>query len=172
MPAYNKKITRLMDFDEFKEAIQDLPIHRQAFLSVLFFAGVRVSEALALNSNDITCTPDMIYVQFFRLKGSNQTDPTPLPRTDALEWLCEQEGELFTFCRKTGYNIVKSVFAQLYPHYFRMNRIVKISDKFGDPTVYSYVGICAQSIDHYRGKVDIKRVGKALHAEIQGVTPE
>jgi hypothetical protein len=47
-----------------------------------------------------------------------------------------------------------------------MNRIVQISDKFGDATVYSFVGICAQSIDHYRGKVDIKRVGKALHEEI------
>jgi len=28
------------------------------------------------------------------------------------------------------------------------------------------VGISASSIDHYRGKVDIKRVGKALHEEL------
>ena len=166
MPAYNKKITRLMDFDEFKEGIQDLPIHRQAFLSVLFFAGVRVSEALALNSNDITCTPDMIYVQFFRLKGSNQTDPTPLPRTDALEWLCEQEGELFTFCRKTGYNIVKRVFAQLYPHFFRMNRFTKVAEKHGLATMINFSGLAPTSVSHYIAKVDIKTVGKALQDEI------
>jgi len=166
MPKYNKKITNLMEFQDFKEGIQDLPISRQAFLSILFFAGCRISEALALTSDDINCTRDTIYIQFFRLKGSKQTDPIPLPRTDALIWICEQEGKLFSFCRKTGYNTVKKVFPSLYPHYFRMNRIVQISDKFGDATVYSFVGICAQSIDHYRGKVDIKRVGKALHEEI------
>jgi len=166
MPRYNKKITSLLDYADFKAAIQELPISRQAFLSILFFAGCRISEALALTSDDINCTRDTIYIQFFRLKGSKQTDPIPLPRTDALMWICEQEGKLFSFCRKTGYNTVKKVFPSLYPHYFRMNRIVQISDKFGDATVYSFVGICAQSIDHYRGKVDIKRVGKALHEEI------
>jgi len=165
-PRYNKKITSLLDYQDFKEGIQELPISRQAFLSILFFAGCRISEALALESKDINCSSDMVYVQFFRLKGSKQTDPIPLPRTAPLEWICEQKGELFAFCRKTGYNTVKKVFPSLYPHYFRMNRIVQISDKFGDATVYSFVGICAQSIDHYRGKVDIKRVGKALHEEI------
>ena len=54
----------------------------------------------------------------------------------------------------------------MYPHYFRMNRITNISEKHGDSYVYSYVGICAQSIDHYRGKVDIKKVGKALLEEL------
>ena len=79
-----------MDYDEFKTAIEDLPIDRQAFLSILFFAGCRVSEALALTPDDISCTPDTIYIQFFRLKGSAQTDPTPIPRTPYTTWLCEQ----------------------------------------------------------------------------------
>jgi len=91
MPKYKKKITRLMDYGEFKAAIIDLPIARQAFLSILFFAGCRVSEALALTPDDITCKGDMIYIQFHRLKGSKQTDPTEVPRADALLWLCEQE---------------------------------------------------------------------------------
>jgi len=167
MPRYKKKITSLMSYEEFKGKIGSLPIARQAFVTILFFAGCRISEALALTSNDISCTPDTIYINFLRLKGSKQTDPIPLPKADALLWLCDQEGDLFSFCRKTGYNIVKAVFPNLYPHYFRMNRIVKISDEFGDATVYSYVGITASSIDHYRGKVDIKRVGKALMEEIE-----
>ena len=154
-----------MDYKEFKEGLNDLPPDRQAFLSILFFAGVRVSEALALTSNDINCTADTVYIQFFRLKGSKQTDPTPIPKTKALSWLCDQHGRLFTFCRKTGYNIVRRAFS-LYPHYFRMNRITNISEKHGDSYVYSYVGICAQSIDHYRGKVDIKRVGELLRQEL------
>ena len=166
MPKYLKKITRLMEYDEFKASIDALPIARQAFLSILFFAGCRVSEALALESNDISCTGDIIFIQFFRLKGSKQTDPQEVPRADALLWLCEQEGELFPFSRMTAYRTVKKVFSDLYPHYFRMNRIVKISERFGDATVYATIGISASSIDHYRGKVDIKRVGKALLEEI------
>jgi len=179
MPKYKKKITRRMEYPEFEEAIKDLRPDQQAFLSILFFSGCRISEALALTSNDISCTADTIYIQFFRLKGSKQTDPVPLPKTYALKWLCVrdgklpktnaliQEGKLFDFCRTTGYRIVKNVFPNLYPHYFRMNRITKISEGFGDAFVYSFVGICAQSIDHYRGKVDIGKVGKALLEEIE-----
>ena len=167
MPKYNKKITRLMEYAEFRKAIQDLPEIRQAFLSILFFAGCRVSEALALTSQDISCTGDTIFIQFFRLKGSKQTDPQELPRADALEWVCEQEGKLFSFSRMTAYRTVKKVFSDLYPHYFRMNRITKTDIKFGDATVYQVFGISASSIDHYRGKVDIKRVGKALLEELR-----
>ena len=166
-PRYNKKITRLMEYAEFRNAIVDLPEIRQAFLSILFFAGCRVSEALALTSRDISCTRDTIFIQFFRLKGSKQTDPQELPRADALEWVCEQEGRLFSFSRMTAYRTVKKVFSDLYPHYFRMNRITKTDIKFGDATVYQVFGISASSIDHYRGKVDIKRVGKALLEELR-----
>ena len=96
MPKYTKKITSLMEYSDFKEAISDLAIDRQAFLSVLFFAGCRVSEALALESNDIDYRGDTIFIQFFRLKGSKQTDPQEVPRADALLWLCGQEGKLFS----------------------------------------------------------------------------
>lgn len=166
MPKYKKKITNLMDYQDFKEAIQELPIRRQAFLAVLFFSGCRVSEALALTSNNINCMRDIIFIEFFRLKGSKQTDPQELPRAGALAWLCEQEGKLFPFSRTTAYRTVKKCFPNLYPHYFRMNRITKTDILFGDATVYHVFGITASSIDHYRGKVDIKRVGKALQEEI------
>ena len=166
MPAYKKKITRLMDYKEFRKAILDLPIDRQALLSVLFFAGCRVSEALALTSNDINCTSDTIYIQFFRLKGSKQTDPQEVPRADALLWICEQEGELFSFTRMTAYRTVKKVFADLYPHYFRMNRITTTLDRFGAVVVCNTLGVSITTIGEYVGKVDIKRVGKALHKEI------
>ena len=166
MPKYKKKITSLMEYSDFKEAIEELPIERQAFLSVLFFAGCRVSEALTLTSNDISCKEDTVYIQFFRLKNSKQTDPQELPRADAVKWICEQEGKLFHFKYITAYRTVKKVFPELYPHYFRMNRITKTDILFGDATVYHVFGISANSIDHYRGKVDVKRVGKALHKEL------
>ena len=156
-----------MDYDEFIASIDSLPIVKRAFLTILFFAGCRVSEALALTSEDITGKNDTLFIQFFRLKGSKQTDPTEIPWVHELVWLTAQEGELFSFSRSTAYRTVKKVFPDLYPHYFRMNRITKTADKFGDSTVYHLFGITASSIDHYRGKVDIKRVGKALKEEIQ-----
>ena len=166
MPKYNKKITRTMKYQELKKGIDDLPEDKQALLTVLFFAGCRVSEALALESNDISCSGDTIFIQFFRLKGSKQTDPQEVPRADALLWLCEQQGKLFPFTRMTAYRTVKKVFSDLYPHYFRLNRITKTVADFGDAEAYHIFGITASSIDHYRGKVDVKRVGKALHEEL------
>lgn len=167
MPAYNKKITRQMDYDEFHEGLTDLPEDRKAFLSILFFAGARVSEVLALTGNDISCTPDTVYIQLFRLKGSKQTDPVPLPKTSELSWLCSQTGRLFPWCRKTGYNIVKRTFPELYPHYFRMNRFTSIAEQFPLATVVSFSGLNPLSVKHYLAKVDIKRVGKALHEELR-----
>ena len=176
MPKYNKKITRPMEYQELKEGIQTwnsqnpdrrISDNRQAFLSVLFFTGCRVSEALALTAQDINCTAETIFIQFFRLKGSKQTDPQEIPRADALLWICEQHGKLFSFSRQTAWRLVKKIFSDLYPHYFRMNRITKTDIKFGDMTVYNVFGISASSIDHYRGKVDIKRVGKALLEELR-----
>ena len=159
-----------MDYKEFRTAIYDeehsLPIMKRALLSLLFFAGCRVSEALALTANDIHCTEDIMFVQFFRLKGSKQTDPQELPNTEALRWMCGQEGKLFSLSRMTTYRLIKKVFPNLYPHYFRMNRITLTDILFGDATVYHIFGISASSIDHYRGKVDIKRVGKALQKEV------
>jgi len=156
-----------MKYKDFKEAIEDLPQQRQAFLTVLFFAGCRISEALALTSNDINCTADTVYIQFFRLKGSKQTDPTPLPRTASLHWLCVLEGPLFPWSRSTGYRIVKRVFPSLYPHYFRMNRITTIAEKFSLAEVTSYTGIHPLSVEHYLEKVKIKSVGQAMKEEIE-----
>lgn len=166
MPKYRKKITRPMDYEEFKEKIQVLPMQRQAFLSVLFFSGCRVSEALAITSNDIHCTANTVFVRLFRLKGSKPTDPLPLPRKDALEWLCGQEGKLFPWCRKTGYNIVRDVFPELYPHFFRQNRFTEVAENFGLATMINFSGLSPTSVSHYIAKVDIKKVGKALHEEI------
>jgi integrase len=167
MPRYNKKITRTMQYAELKEGIKDLDEDRQALLTLLFFAGCRVSEALALTSDNITCAGDTVFVQFYRLKGSKQTDPQELPRADALEWLCMQHGRLFPFSRMTAYRTVKRVFDDLYPHYFRLNRITRTVSDFGDAEAYHIFGITASTIDHYRGKVDIKHVGRALREEVK-----
>jgi len=156
-----------MDYPEFKDAIRDLSTMHQAFLTLLFFSGCRVSEAVALTSDDINCTPETIFIQFFRLKGSKQTDPQQIPRIDALNWLCEQKGKFFPFSRFGGNRIVKKAFPHLYPHYFRMNRITKTLDKFGPVVVVNTVGVSMITIDSYVGKIDIKKVGKAIYDEVE-----
>ena len=70
IPKYKKKITKLMDYKEFKQGIQFLSIIERAFMSVLFFTGCRVSEAIALTDRDLTHLEEMIYIQFYRLKLS------------------------------------------------------------------------------------------------------
>lgn len=167
MPKYKKKITRPMDYEEFKPAIDGLEdIRDRAFMTVLFFTGVRISEARALTPNDITCTKETIYLQIYRLKGSKQTDPLEIPRVDALHYLCGLEEDPFPFSRMTGYRIVKRCFPTLYPHYFRMNRVTKTLDKHGVVAVQNTFGLSLNSIESYIGKMDIKRVGVALRKEL------
>ena len=159
-----------MSYEEFKERIDKVWSSRdRAFLELLFFSACRISEALALTAEDISYTEDTIFVQFFRLEGSNQTDPVGLPLTENLRYLCylEPEERPFRFSRTTGWRLTKRIFPKLYPHYFRMNRITRISENHGDAHVYSFTGICAQSIDHYRAKVDIKKVTQSLREELQ-----
>lgn len=167
MPRYRRKVTQLMEYQDFKRAIAKMNDRQRAFLTLLFLAGCRVSEALALRSSDIRCAGDTVYVQFHRLKGSKQTDPQELPRVDDMGWLCGQDGRLFPFSRSTAYRLVRRAFPELYPHYFRMNRITKTDILFGDAVVYHVFGICANSIDHYRAKIDTKMVAEAMKREVE-----
>jgi len=133
---------------------------------VLFFSGCRVSEALALTPENIFYDNETVFIQFFRLKGSKPTDPIPLPRQDALNYLCGLVSDPFPWSRTTGYRIVKRAFPILYPHYFRMNRFTNIAEKYGLATMISFSGLAPTSVSHYIAKVDIKKVGKALRREI------
>lgn len=174
MPRYKKKITRRTEYAEIidtfrkrEDTIRALTVMEKAYIIFLFFVGCRVSESIAVTSDDITFTQDTIYVQIHRLKGSKKTDPTEIPNQGVLTWIIEQEGRIFPFSRFTAYRLIKKVFPDLYPHYFRLNRITKTAEKFSDSTVYNLFGISATSIDHYRGKTDIKRVGVSLREEMK-----
>lgn len=159
-----------MEWPEFLEGIASVQDWRKkAFLAVLFLTGCRVSEALALTLRDVFYdhAGKTLYITFHRLKGSKQTDPVEVPFLRILDplWIADRE-KLFPWSRVTGWKIVKKAFPSLYPHYFRMNRIMKISLELGDLAVYGAVGITANALDHYRGKVSTKRVGQMLKKEV------
>lgn len=155
-----------MNYEGLSAKINELPIARRALLEILFFSGCRVSEALALEPKDIRCEGTTIYVEFHRKKGSRDTDPIPLPKTFALGWLCDQEEKIFSFSYKTAYRIVKRIWPDRYPHYFRHNRFTDLAEKFPLATIMSFSGLSPRAIQFYIAKVDIKKVGKALREEI------
>lgn len=168
MPKYTQKITSLMPWGQFLKGAYMLPKpSERAFLALLFLSGCRVSEALALNSQDLRLDKDTLYIAFKRLKGSRQTDPFPLPRLQVLAPIYQVMGQVFPFSYITAYRLVKKAFPGYYPHYFRMNRITQITLRFGDQAVYDALGLSANAIDHYRGKVSLKRVGDLLKEEVR-----
>ena len=126
-----------------------------------------MSEALALTRDNISCTTNVIYVDFHRLKGSKQTDPIGLPNAGPLTWICNQYGKLFPFSRRTGHRIVKRVFSELYPHYFRANRITDVLENDGIPAVKSTFGVSLNAVEFYVQKVDIRRVTARLLEEVK-----
>lgn len=159
-----------MTYLEFKEAIAELPIKRQTFLTILFFAGVRVSEALAITPQDINCKDDIIYIDIHRLKGSKDTDPIPLP-AEPLYWLRSLTGlpkdyQIFDFSRTTAWRIVKQIWPNKYPHYFRQNRFTDIAEKFPLATIMNFSGLSPSAVQFYIAKVDIRKVGQALREEL------
>ena len=71
MAKYKKKITTPLSYSSFRDTVEghtsargkDLTDQRKAFLNVLFFAGCRISEALALSATPFRPEPE------FRVQG-------------------------------------------------------------------------------------------------------
>lgn len=165
MPRYNKKITRLMDYREFVSGTENIDEGlRRSLLELLYLSGCRIQEALNLHGGSYHVYRKMLHVNFLRLKGSQQTDPQEIPMTPYLEMILERPADseipTFPFSYKTSYREVKKVFPELYPHYFRMNWITTTSRELGDVYVQQVLGLSSRALDHYRGKVSIKKVGE------------
>ena len=166
MPRYKKKITRLMDFKEFEDGslTEEDPL-RRSLLGLLYLSGCRVSEALTLKPSDLSKFGTTLFVEFYRLKGSKQTEPQELPYTVNLQPLFNRalhmaytDKPIFPFSYKTAYRIVKKAFPKFYPHYFRMNWITITVRELGDSYAVSTLGLSSRALDFYRGKVSLTRV--------------
>lgn len=165
---YKQKITRLMTYAEFRKGLARCrTLDEQAFLSVLFFYGCRISEALALTPLDIAKEGETLYIAFKRLKGSHQTDPVERPATAELDGIFStrgystDHGRLFPFSRMTGYRIVKRAFPKYYPHFFRMNSISTTLEMGGSILdIKSDYGLSLGAIDHYIGQGSQRKVGQ------------
>jgi integrase len=172
-PHYKYKVTRPIRPEEFFKTIKEYPkilsTKHLSFLALIYWSGVRITEALNLEPNDFVHYPNHIEVRITRLKGSKQTEnlvfPLKLAYVNDIVWQVKNtndECKIWDFNRKTGYNIVKRVFPNLYPHFFRLNRITDIIRKHGLSGAKTYTGLTLNSLNFYVGTMDIKKIGESL----------
>lgn len=178
MPRYYKKITRLMDYKEFCQTahLSGSPLKR-AFLEILFWSGRRVSEVLLLTNRDMDIVKTSIFLNLWHLKkhkykrgdkkgqSKNYKRVQQIPYTPFLIPITSIEGLIFPHGRKWGYRVVKAVFPDLYPHYFRLNRGTQTGIEHGDAQGRALLDISMSAYEAYRGDIDLRKVYETLNQE-------
>lgn len=188
---YKEKITTPLTDEEFLEGMQKgtfvvKPQH-QALVAFLHYTAVRIGEALKMTRGQFRLTPTQLVCsigirekKIHRVKDKKtgnikivkakllETPPLELPLdapyidciVDSLMGLKPEE-KVWTYCRKTGYNIVHRVFS--YPHYHRLSRITWFfAQGYTIPEVRSWTGLTLSALDYYLGLVSIGKMGRSL----------
>jgi len=154
-----------------KMELYEIPRNKLGLIALLYWTGVRISEALALTHNDLKLHNEVLYITFkVRLKGSKTTEAIQIPIdkphvNDILyAWWFNRHipnERLWTMHRVTAWRLVKKHFP--YPHYFRLNRVTNLFRQgWTIAEVRSFTGLSLQSLDFYIGLVSIENVGKSL----------
>jgi len=167
MPRYNQKRNYLLSATDFDELLEKIEPQYKALVVLLYYTGIRISEALALTPGDFTETEEILYVNVHRLKGSKQTYDLELPLTlrhlpFLLNTLAQttQTMPLFNMTRQAVHYELHRV--GLYPHFFRLNRITQILRKHSITDAQNWTGLTLQALNSYMGKVTNERIGKDL----------
>jgi len=178
IPNYEVKITNPLTNEAFIKGMKEgyfvkSPDH-EALITFLHYSAVRISEALDLRGSQFRIVKDTLYVDVGkRLKHSKRTPPLEIPIgapyvNTIVETLKDRKrtDQVWPYCRKTGYNIVKRVFE--YPHYHRLSRITQFFlDGHTIPEVRSWTGLTLKALDYYVGLVSIHKMGKSLNKNEQ-----
>jgi integrase len=142
--------------------------HR-AYCVLLYYSGVRKTEALRVKKEQFQVTPDQIIFNVGkRLKHGIETPALPLPLSAPyMEEMLVALGDtkpnkpVFPYCPRTAYNIVHRAFK--YPHLFRLSRITNFFlDGWTIAQVHTWTGLTLKALDYYVGLVDIAKMGKSL----------
>jgi len=172
MPNYSKsgKLLNPLTFEQFREGILNgkfVEEKHKALCVLLYYTGVRISEALRATREQFTVRNQAIYFDVLkRMKHGIHTYPLkiPLQRLFAnllLEAVEETETreKVFPYCRATGYNIVARAFT--YPHHFRLTRFSNLAMKFSVLQLVNYTGLNPLTLSFYMGRTDIEKMGEA-----------
>ena len=187
MPNYSKSGKNLFPLtdQQFKEALDNgkfTETKHKAFTVVLFYYGVRVTEALRARKEQFNISETHIRFDVGeRLKkrkysqkkkreivarGILRTAPLPLkldrPYVQLLKEAVEStesEKRVFPYCRKTGYNICDRAF-HTYPHRLRLTCFTVLADKYGIARLKSWSALTLPALDYYMGVVDIDEMAE------------
>lgn len=178
MPKYKDgKKTVQMDFQDFSKALNRKdcfvsPLRDKSFLALLFWTGLRKSEILERTKKDFTIKGGKLFIDAPPKKGGKRLKlkiDVDLPFVDlilkqiskARKTKADPKRHVWPISAWTAWKIVKRVFPNHYPHYFRLNRAttflndptttqVEMKSWFGwksVKTIDSYVGISERGIE-------------------------
>ncbi|MEM2868531.1 MAG: site-specific integrase [Candidatus Bathyarchaeia archaeon] len=137
---YKYTRSRHLSLEELNEILEKTPQEwLKALTILLYYSGMRISEALNLKREDITLTPDEIIIKVETLKRRRSIGPymperiIPLPRNlpfiNILARYLENasNGKLWNYSRKTVWLYMKRIKKDISPHLFRHDRLYMLS---------------------------------------------
>ena len=173
MPNYAHKETRLMFDDEFNKLMVSKfftkPKRDRALMALLYYSGVRVSEAIGTKRKQLYRSTNVLYYDVGeRLKHSKTTPALPIPFdaphvSNIIDVYVDLEPEalVFDITRRTALTVVKS-FA-FYPHFYRANRITRFFlDGYTIPEVKGWTGLNVKNLEYYVVMASIVKMGRTL----------
>ncbi len=100
----------------FRKCARSLPRPERLFCMVVYYTGVRISEALALTVQDIDFATKAVCVRTLKKREKQEFRRIPVPKfiLSGLRQMAgaNTEGPLWTFSRTTGWRIIKRVMHQ------------------------------------------------------------
>jgi len=172
-PHYSRqgKILDLITPEEFEAALTHPYNHElayRAFVVLLYYSGVRVSEALRSTKRSFQITETTIYWEVGkRLKHGKQTPPLPLSLNQPhMNLLLEhikrvRKGDrVFNFDRTTAWrHFAKTGLG--YNHHARLSAITfYLKSGYSVAHIVNYFGISVQTVNSYIGQIDLEEMGK------------
>lgn len=143
------------------------PLEYRAFIVLLYYTGVRVSEALRARKEDFRAERATLYWTVGkRLKHGKETPPLPLDLTQphmnlVLEQLehTKRERKLFDFHRSTAWRHVKKG-GLGYNHLARLSAITFfLKSGCSIAEVVNWFGISVQTVNDYIGQISLETMG-------------
>jgi integrase len=174
------KILEPLTFQEFEAALDKLQPRYQAFLVLLYYTGIRVTEGLRLVKESFRLAESTLYIEIGirektqrknkatgKLSKGKQTDPLPLdvtlPHIDSLLHQVKytrKAQRVFTFTRATAWNQMNKTGVG-YNHRLRLTAITEfLAAGHSLAEVVNWTGMRVETINSYMGRVQMQEMGK------------
>lgn len=176
--SMRRHILEPITWSRFEAGLELLDSYYRAYAVLIYYLGIRVSEALRLRKEDLRLDNGRLYIDVgIRLKTARKrkdgstskgkrTQPIPLdleqPHVELLvsRWKHTRKGQLlFPFCRMTALRQISRA-GLGYNHLSRLTAItdfLKAGRSIAD--VVNWFGISVQTVNNYIGSIDLEEMG-------------